>query len=340
LADIDAVQLRIGLPCVQCIVYILCMRQVDLRGIDLNLLVVLDALLEEKSVTRAARRLNMSQPAASRALSRLRALFADALLVEGSGGYVLSARAEAIQSGLHRTLTGIGEMLDVGPFDPATATGHVRLAMLDLQAASLVPFLLTRLATEAPRLDLDILPPTATAIESLENDTADAVIGVFDNAPSGIRLRRLFDDRFITLVRVGHPAADSGLTLDRYLALGHIVVSVTGVGPAPVDIALANLGLGRRVQVRVPSFLAAVEIAAGSDLIMTLPTSLAQTAAGMGRLVGLPPPIDLGSFTMSLVWHARHQDDPRHNWLRRTVVAAAGMLNAAVPRMSITAGAS
>lgn len=316
------------------------MRKVDLRGVDLNLLVVLDALLEEKSVTRAARRLNMSQPAASRALSRLRALFGDALLVEGSGGYVLSARAEALQSGLQRTLAGVGEMLHTVSFDPATATGHVRLAMLDLQAASLVPFLLTRLAVEAPGLNLDILPPTATAIESLESDAADAVIGVFDNAPAGIRLRRLFDDRFVTLMRAGHPAAASGLTLERYLALSHIVVSVTGVGPAPVDIALAKRGLSRRVQVRVPSFLAAVEIAAGSDLIMTLPTSLAQTAAGMGRLVSMAPPVDLGSFTMSVLWHARHQDDPRHIWLRRTVVAAAGMLNAAVPGTSIKAGSA
>jgi DNA-binding transcriptional LysR family regulator len=304
------------------------MREVDLSGVDLNLLVVLDALLQEKSVTRAARRLNMSQPAASRALSRLRALFFDALLVEGAGGYVLSARAEALRPGLHSTLSGVGEMLSVAPFDPATATGHVRLAMLDLQAASLVPYLLTRLAADAPGLDLDILPPTATAIDTLESDTADAVIGVFDDAPAGIRRRRLFDDHFITLMRVGHPVAECGLTLERYLALSHIVVSVTGVGAAPVDIALASQGLERRVQVRVPSFLAAVEIAARSDLVMTLPTSLAQTAAGMARFVAVPPPIDLGRFTMSLLWHARQQDDPRHVWLRQAVVAAAAMMNA------------
>lgn len=303
------------------------MREVDLRGVDLNLLVVLDALLEEKSVTRAARRLNMSQPAASRALSRLRALFTDPLLVDGSDGYILSARAEAVRPALRTTLAGVGTMLTAREFDPATATGHVRLAMLDLQAASLVPFLLARLSAEAPALDLDILPPSTTAIETLESDAIDAVIGVFDDAPAGIRRRRLFDDGFVTLMRAGHPAVDGTLTLDRYLGLGHIVVSVTGVGPAPVDIALAGMGLRRRVQVRVPSFFAAVEIAARSDLIMTLPSSLAQTAAGMGRFVGLPPPIDLGSFTMSLLWHARRQDDPRHIWLRRAVVAAAAMLD-------------
>lgn len=310
------------------------MREVDLRRIDLNLLVALDALLEERSVTRAARRLGMSQPAASRALSRSRALFADSLLVDGPAGYMLSARAEEIRPALRRMLTGIGEMLKASPFDPAAATGHVRLLMPDLQAAALVPHLLTRLAEEAPALDLEILPLGRTVIEMLERDDADAVVGVIDDGPAGVRRRGLYDDGFVTLMRAGHPAADGGLSLDRYLGLGHIVVSITGVGPAPVDVALAGMGRRRRVQVRVPSFLAAVEIAARSDLVMTLPSSLADTAAGMGRFVALPPPIDLGTFTMSLVWHARRQDEPRHVWLRRTVVAAATALTAATPSSS------
>ncbi len=314
----------------------ICMRQVDLRGVDLNLLVVLDALLQEKSVTRAARRLNMSQPAASRALSRLRALFSDALLVEGSDGYVLSKRAEALQPALRRTLGGVGEMLSAVPFDPASATGSVRLMMLDLETASLAPFLLARLAEEAPQLDLDILPPSAGAVGWLADDAVDAVIGVFEDAPAGILRRSLYDDGFVTLMRLGHPAARSTLALDHYLELGHIVVSVTGIGAAPVDIALDKLNVRRRVKVRVPSFLAAVEIAARSDLVMTLPTSLAQTAAGMARFVALPPPIDLGHFTMSLLWHARQQDDPRHTWLRRTIVAAAARLSAEVPGTAAT----
>ncbi|ARQ03139.1 LysR family transcriptional regulator [Pseudorhodoplanes sinuspersici] len=316
------------------------MREVDLRGVDLNLLVVLDALLEEKSVTRAARRLNMSQPAVSRALSRLRALFSDPLLVDSRAGYILNTRAEEIRPALRRTLAGVGDMLLATPFNPAAATGQMRLAMLDLEAASLVPLLLERFANEAPGLDLDILPPSATAIEMLENDVVDAVVGVFDDAPAGIHRRRLFDDGFVTLMRAEHPDAGKKLTLDDYLRLGHIVVSVTGIGPAPVDIALNAIGRRRRVNVRVPSFFAAVEIAARSDLVMTLPSSLAKTTAGMGRLVALAPPIDLGSFTMSLLWHARHQHDPRHIWLRSTIVAAATAMTAAVPGSSPVANAA
>lgn len=300
------------------------MREVDLRRIDLNLLVVLEALLEERSVTRAAQRLGMSQPAASRALARLRRLFADALLVEGRGGYVPSARAEEIRPLLRRTLAGIDEILSAGPFDPARATGQVRLVMADLEAAVLAPPLLARLAAEAPELDLDITPPGGAMFEALERDAVDAIVGALGTAPAGIRRRGLYEDGFVTLLRAGHPAAaEGGLSLERYLELGHVVVSITGSGPAPVDTVLAARGLRRRVRLRVPSFLAAVEIAARSDLAMTLPASLARTAAGMARFTALPPPIDLGRFTMSLLWHARRQDELRHAWLRRTIAEVA-----------------
>ncbi|WP_369985478.1 LysR family transcriptional regulator [Sinorhizobium fredii] len=298
------------------------MREVDLRGIDLNLLVVLETLLDEKNVTRAAHRLGMSQPAASRALARLRALFSDALLVDGPGGYVLSSRAEEVRPLLSRILAGVGEMLEANAFDPATAAGRIRLLMPDLQAAALAPRLLTRLAREAPSLDLDIVAPGANGIEALEQGAADAMVALIDEAPAGIHRRRLYDEELVTLMRARHPALAERLTLDRFLALEHIVVSVTGVGPAPVDEALAGMGRTRRVKLRVPNFFAAVEIAARSDLIMTLPSSLARAAANMRRFVSLPPPLDLGTFTMSLAWHARQQHAPRHIWLRRAIVAA------------------
>lgn len=308
--------------------YIAIMRHTDLRGIDLNLLVVLDALLEERHVTRAARRLGMSQPAASRALGRLRGLLSDALLVEGPGDYLLSARAEELRPALRRTLAGIGDMLAASPFDPATATGRLRLLMTDLHAAVLGPPMLARLATEAPALDLDIVAPGPAPMEALEGDAVDAVIGVIDAAPAGIQRRKLYDEVLVTLMRAGHPAARGVLTLDRFLALDHIAVSVTGVGPAPVDEALSAMGRARRVKVRVPNFFSAVEIAARSDLVMTLPASLARAAAGMGRFVALPPPVDPGRLALSLLWHARHQDAPRHVWLRRIIVAAATDLRA------------
>ncbi|WP_379073186.1 LysR family transcriptional regulator [Mesorhizobium sp. UC22_110] len=299
------------------------MHEVDLRRIDLNLLVALEALLEERNVTRAAQRLGMSQPAASRALGRLRALFSDALLVDGAGGYMLSARAEELRPHLRRILAGIGDMLEASAFNPATATGRIRLLMPDLQAAVLAPHLLARLAREAPSLDLEVAAPGTDGFAALEHGGADAMVALIDNAPAGIQRRRLYDEELVTLMRTQHPALARKLTLERFLTLEHIVVSVTGSGPAPVDEALARMGQTRRVKLRVPNFFAAVEIAARSDLVMTLPSSLARAAATIGRFAALPPPLDLGVFTMSLAWHARQQDASRHVWLRRAIVAAA-----------------
>lgn len=303
--------------------YIVIMREVDLRRIDLNLLVALDALLDERSVTRAALRLRMSQPAASRALARLRKLFADALLVEGRDGYSLSARASEIQPKLRRMLAGMSELLEARTFDPVSATGRLRICLADLEAATLVPGLLARLATEAPALDLDIIPPGATLFETIENDEVEAIVGVINDAPAGINRRALYDEGFVTLMRTDHPLAGGKLTLDRYAKAGHIVVSITGQGPTQIDLALARLGRQRRVTTRVSSFLAAMEIAARTDLIVTLPSRLATIAAQTGRFRALPPPLDIGKFTMSLVWHARHQDEPRHIWLRQLIVDAA-----------------
>ncbi|MDX0487387.1 LysR family transcriptional regulator [Sinorhizobium medicae] len=300
---------------------IIYMREVDLRAADLNLLVVLNALLEERSVTRAATRLGMSQPAASRALARLRVLFSDAILVDGPGGYLLTARAEEMRPSLRNTLAGVNELLDGRTFDPMRATGAVRLLMLDLEAAVLAPRLISSLAEQAPAVDLQVVSPGLRPLEALEADAVDAVIGVVDEAPAGIRKRKLYQDGFVTLMRADHPAAGQKLTLERFLELDHVVVSITGTGPAWVDEILARLGRQRRVKVRVPSFFAAVEIAARSDLVITLPSSLARTA-DMRRFVMTPPPLDLGSVVMSLAWHGRNQDAPRHVWLRRTIVTA------------------
>tara|TARA_R110002020_G_scaffold184947_2_gene382333 strand:- start:48108 stop:49019 length:912 start_codon:yes stop_codon:yes gene_type:complete len=299
------------------------MREVDLRNTDLRLLVVLNALLEERSVTRAALRVGMSQPAASRSLARLRDLLADPLLVDSRDGYVLTTRASALLPRLRSILATIGELLEESRFDPAKATGTVRLLMLDLEAAILAPPLISRLDSQSPSLDLQIVPPGPNPLQLLEDGSVDALIGVVENAPAGIRIRTLYEDHFLTLMRADHPAGIERLTLDRYLELDHLVVSVTGTGRAWVDGILARSGRVRRIKLRTPSFFAAVEIAARSDLFMTLPSRLARTAAEMRRFVTIPPPLDLGIAVTSLAWHASHQGSPRHIWLREQIVAAA-----------------
>ncbi|MCU0733243.1 MAG: LysR family transcriptional regulator [Hyphomonas sp.] len=299
------------------------MRETDLRRADLNLLVILNALLEERSVTRTASRLGMSQPAVSRSLARLRLLFADALLVDGPGGYVLSARAEELRPGLRTLLASVGDLLDRNAFDPRHATGVVRLVMTDLEAAVLAPPLIAALAEQAPDVALEIILPGSRPMDALEHDTADAVVGVIDAAPAGIRKRAVYRDDFVTMMRADHPAAGQAVDLERFLELGHVVVSITGAGRAWVDLALDRMGRERKVTASVPSFLAAVEIVAKTDLVMTLPASLARIADRF-HLARQPPPLDLEPVVMSLVWHARHQEAPRHVWLRELIVSAVG----------------
>lgn len=298
------------------------MLMTHLRTVDLNLLVILDALLEERSVTRAGRRLGMSQPAVSRALTRLRGLFSDPLLVESRSGYLLTPRARDIRPDLQAMLAGVDAMLEASPYDPSTASGTFRLFVTDLHAAALIPRLLVRLDAEAPGMDLDVLPVGPRVMEALESGEADAAIGVSSGAPAEIRRRALYQERFCTLMRVGHPAVQD-LTLGRYLEAGHIVVNIGSAEPANVDAALAGSGAKRRVRVRAPSFLAAVEIAAHSDLMLTLPVSLVHTAAASGRLVARPSPVKLAPIAMDLFWHARFQNEARHIWLRSVIVDVA-----------------
>lgn len=311
--------------CIQCICYILTMHQRNLRSVDLNLLVVLDALLAARNVTRAAEALGLSQPATSRALGRLRALLGDKLLVEGAGGYSLTPRAIALEPVLKSVLAEISGMLDARPFDPATAQGRIRLMTPDLHTAGLLSPLLAQIAEAAPGLDMEIPPLQEDPLSALENDRIDAVIGVIDTEKSGIQRRALFDDRYMCLLRADHVMARRGLSMDHFLTLDHVAVAIADVGPTPVDDALAGRGLARRVRVRVPSFLAAMDMVSRSDLVMTLPETLARTADAK-RFAVLPPPLDLPGFTMSLLWHKRYQDAPSHIWLREAIVKAAASL--------------
>jgi DNA-binding transcriptional LysR family regulator len=299
------------------------MREVDLHRVDLNLLVTTRELLERKSVTHAARGLGISQPAASRALARSRHLFGDSLLVDGPGGYALSERGEALLPLLRKVLGDIGCILQPSTFDPRTAQGNVRLFMPDLHAALLMPHLLEAFTQSAPGIDLEVRALGTDTIRDLEEGHGDAAVGLIDEDAPGLRRRRLYDEQLTTFMRRGHPAACNKLTLSLYLELEHVTASVIGIGATPIDEALARIGRSRRVRTTAPNFLAAMEIVARTNLITTLPESLLSIETAIGRFVTQKPPLKLDRFPISLVWHARHQESPRHIWVRQGVVAAA-----------------
>ncbi|WP_236603844.1 LysR family transcriptional regulator [Sandaracinus amylolyticus] len=305
------------------------MHETNLAAIDLNLLVALDALLEERSVTRAARRLGLSQPATSHALARLRELASDPLLVRSGAALVPTPRAEALGPAVRAILADIRRTLAGERFDPTTTRRAFTIGTADYGELVLLPSLLRVLAREAPGIDIVVRPVPEDSGEALASGKLDLVIVASSSsgvAPS-LEQRRLFDDGFSCLVRADHPVLDEPWTVDRFAEMGHVFIAPHGTRGGVVDDALARIGRNRRVVVMVPSFLGAPAIVSESDLVVTLPSRLAARIADAFALEVIEPPLPLPRFTLVAVWHERSHRDPAHAWMRNAIAAAARELS-------------
>ncbi|MET0388447.1 MAG: LysR family transcriptional regulator, partial [Polyangiales bacterium] len=247
-----------------------------LSAIDLNLLVVLEALLSERHVTRAAARVGLSQSATSHALGRLRELYKDPLLVRDGSAMTLTPRALALLPVVVRSLADLRTTITGEPaFDPRTTQRVFRLGAVDYAQAMVLPRLLQLLEQQAPGIDLAITN-TPSWFAQLSEGEVDLAFVVDTTMPSPIRSRALFSDGFVCMVRNKHPTVKSKLTLAEYLRLRHVVVAPSGAPGSTVDTELEKRGKRRRVALRVPSFLVAPLIVGKSDLINTLPERLAK----------------------------------------------------------------
>ncbi len=306
-------------------------REVNLAGVDLNLLVALDALLAERSVTLAANRVGLSQPAMSRALGRLRDLLEDKLLVRTSAGLAPTPRAEALAQSLPQTLASIRQMISAPDFEPQRWRATVTLGLLDYHALVLLPRLLARLKRRAPGLDIEVRSAPGEPFGGLEAGEMDIVLGRFDAAPPGFYRRTLASDELVCLLRQDHPALVEGWTAERFAGLSHLQVSAAGAAETdPVDTALAAAGLARRSVVRLPFLVTAPMILAESDMVLTVPRRIAEQAAATLPLALVEPPLDLPAFTVSALWHERRHRDRDQVWLRNEIAAAS---------LSVTQGA-
>ena len=285
--------------------------------LDANLLLALDVLLAERSVTRAAERLHVTQSAMSHKLRQLRAQLGDELLVRGRSGLVLTERAEAIAGPLRQAVLDLRGAVHVGaPFDPATARRRFVLSASDYGELVAIPALLAHLGRIAPGVDMVIEPPAPDLFARLEAGNIDIAIAPLLDAPTGILRRKFFAEGFLVALRAGHPHARKRLDLDGYLTLSHLLVTPRGRGTGPVDEALAAQGLSRRVALRAPSFAAAPFIAAQTDLALTAPEGLLRAAARHAPLRLHPPPLALPQVPIFFYWHERMDRDPAHRWLR------------------------
>lgn len=294
----------------------------NLRRLDLNLLVTLDALLAEHNVTRAAQRLNFSQPSVSVHLAKLREIFGDPLLLPGPRGMRPTARAEALREPLRLALEAVERAVSPqGPFDPARAQQTWRVASADYgESAVLLPALAgLRALAPACRLAVLQMQPSRVAKQA-EQGEIDLALHTTQGAPEGLRRRALFTERYVLVGRAGHPRLKRRPSLAQFCALEHVIVSPDGGGFHGVtDEALASLGLSRRVVLSVPHFLFVKSVVASTDLVALLPERLVRDAPAL-RVV--EPPLELPGYEMSMLWHERSHRDPAQRWLRDRIAAS------------------
>jgi DNA-binding transcriptional LysR family regulator len=290
-----------------------------LSAIDLNLLVVLRALLLERHVTRAAARVGLSQSAMSHALSRLRLLFADPLLVRSGRALTLTPRAAGLLPALERGLGELESAVAGEPqFDPQTARRTFALGTSDYLQALLMGPLLRQLASRAPGIDLSVV--VFPHLEELMGTGAiDLALSVPEQVSRAMRQKRLLPDDFVCMVRRDHPQIRKSLSLDRYLAQRHVVVAPGGTAGTLVDTVLAERGLARRIALRVTNFLIAPVVVCQTDFVNTMPVRLARQLAKTYPLRLLPPPIELPRLDYCMFWHPRLDRDPAQVWLREFV---------------------
>jgi len=321
----------------------------NLHGIDLNLLTVLHALLDERNVTRAAARVHLSQPAASNALARLRHLFGDPLLVRGEGGLVLTPRAQALVEPLNSAISQIEATLAAGAaFDAASSTMTLTIATSDALQLGFLPLLMSRLGAKAPRVKLVCTPLIGVAKgtgdpvpeRELASGEVDLALGFFAQPAPALHAKALFDGDFACVVRREHPLAGRALTMSEFTELGHVVTTAAHHDLSTVDATLATHGMARRVAIVVPQYSVVPYVIARSDFIAVIPRAL---AAGFAQLFGLrivEPALALPGYTISQLWHERTHRSLAHRWLRETVTELVAGLPASAWRAGGAPGAT
>jgi len=299
---------------------------VNLSRVDLNLLVHLDALLTERSVTRAAARVGIGQSAMSHNLARLRDLFSDELLTRGPEGLRLTPRAVTLVEPVRTTLAQIQTLVSRDEaFDPATAERTFRFGLPDSMEILIVPTLLARLRELAPAIRMRLYNiDSSRLLDDLDADELDLAIGydVFRHGQAHHKRRLLFNETYLCMFNAERTGITPPVSLDDYVRLPHVLtslrpgLSVRGV----VDDALEKIGLRRTVALTTPRFLTVPSLVARAPVIVTMHARLARLFAAELGLSLSPPPVELQDVAVSLLWHASYDHDPAQAWLRQTVV--------------------
>ena len=307
------------------------MHQIDIKDIDLNLLIILKILLDENNVTKASEKLNLSQSATSHALNRLRKMFNDPLLERSRIGMRPTARAIALQKSLENILIEIEQLVEEPVFRPEEATGTIRIAASDYGTTVILPAVLKQLAQDSPYIDIECYDWHPDTLERLRIGEIDLALGVvdFDESERRLRCQKLFPESFASVVRANHPIIQDSITLESYISWPHALITITGspihsIQRSPkshVDRILEESGVNRRVMLKLPHFLSAALIIDGTDMILTLPRRIALLFTNIANIAVFEPPIDLGIYEYMQVWHTRCDRIPLQAWIRNIIAS-------------------
>ena len=292
-----------------------------LSRVDLNLLVVLDAIYTEGGITLAADKLHLTQPTVSHALRRLRDLFNDPLFERQGHKMVPTALTLRMIVPLRESLRSLGGLLsDARDFDPASSKKHFIVGLRDLMDSTVMPALMRTVALEAPDVQLSSVPYHRRALEAgLASGTMDMAIDVLLPMSDTIRCTRISNDRMVVVARKAHPAICGSIDLDTYLAQRHVLVTARRRGPGFEDVELRRLGLDRQVALRCQHFFAACRAVSLTDLILTMPESYARVVSRQFDNQILPMPAPFASLDGYLYWHADNDNDAGNRWLRSVI---------------------
>jgi DNA-binding transcriptional LysR family regulator len=315
------------IPFDSCIILMAAMRLEKLRQVDLNLLITFAAIAEEKSVTAAASRLLLSQPAVSRALQRARAMFQDDLLLRSPHGFELTLRGRKILEELEGLLPRMENLVTPNVFDPMREKSHFRISGPDNVCTVVLPRLCRQYANGRYQVQFEFLPWQSGIAELVEHGQVDLVLHIDDGLlPSHFHSERLYREDWICAVARGSRFGDR-LSLKQYLAASHIVVATyAGVQTIP-DKQLAAVGANRSSCIRLPYFGVALQCLPGTELVLTVTSGMESVVRGNRDLRVVKAPRELHPFHFLMAWHPRLNSDPRHVWLREAMRATTGALN-------------
>ncbi|OFJ28557.1 LysR family transcriptional regulator [Vibrio cholerae] len=294
--------------------------EINLRSIDLNLLTILEKLLIYKHISQAAQALNMSQPAVSRALMRLREQFGDPLLVKVKNEYRLTSRGERLRGELESSLNTIRHMLVEETFDPLHYSGVFTIGALDFEMMMIVPKLLARFQQRAPNLKLQIVAYNAyMPLHDYLEQVADLLLYSTDESPTNVFKQRLFNDNYAVVICRNHPLANQPMTLESYCQSRHVIISGNGLGKTDMDHELKKLNYQREVVASLPHFSMVPELLMDTDLIATLPKRLVTHLGQRYEITVADLPFYTADFRVEQFWHLIHHSSPIHQWMRQEI---------------------